>query len=191
MAKARTPEYTTRVNIIQRCHNLNHRDFANGTIVCEEWRQSHAAFLRDVGLRPSAEHVLERFPNPEGNYEPGNVQWITRTQQLERDTKAMFLANLNRMPNGCLEWQLSTNQDGYGIVRRRGIRLSFLFAHRYAWFLEYGRWPEPEALHHCDNPPCCDVDHLYEGTQQDNVDDMIARGRHAWQKDGRMGVPCA
>lgn len=91
----------------------------------------------------------------------------------------LFYSALKRMPNGCLEWQLSTNQDGYGLVRRRSIRLSFLFAHRYAWFLAYGRWPEPEALHHCDNPPCCDLEHIYEGNQQDNMRDMVERKRHA------------
>jgi hypothetical protein len=32
--------------------------------------------------------------------------------------------------------------------------------------------------HHCDNPPCCDIDHLFLGTNADNMADKIAKGRH-------------
>jgi hypothetical protein len=50
-------------------------------------------------------------------------------------------------------------------------------AHRMAWFAEYGRWPEPCALHRCDNPPCCNPAHLFEGTRADNMRDMWSKGR--------------
>lgn len=89
-----------------------------------------------------------------------------------------FQANLKRMPNGCLEWQLWTDENGYGWVRRRKISNSYLYAHRYAWYLEYGVWPVDKLLHRCDNPPCCDLNHLFEGSQQDNIADMMAKGRH-------------
>lgn len=184
----RTTEYGLWANITQRVSNPKNPYYLPNAEFYLEWRQSFGAFLRDVGHRPSKDHVFERFPNRSGNYEPGNVQWITRAEQSARDDKENFLSHLKRMPNGCLEWQLFCDNNGYGWVRRRGIRNSYIYAHRYAWLLEYGQWPEPQALHHCDNPPCCDISHLYEGTQQDNIEDMIARGRHAWQKAGRMRV---
>jgi hypothetical protein len=57
--------------------------------------------------------------------------------------------------------------------------------HRLAFFLAHGRWPEPCALHHCDNPPCvkavadeCGPAHIFEGTLRDNQHDMTSKGRH-------------
>lgn len=122
-----------------------------------------------VGCYPGA-----TFAGTQAQFTVEDVYFMARLGDPE-----LFFSSLKRMPNGCLEWQLSTNQDGYGLVRRRGIRNSFIHAHRYAWYLEHGRWPEPQALHYCDNPPCCDLTHLYEGTQQDNVRDMMERDRHA------------
>jgi hypothetical protein len=52
-------------------------------------------------------------------------------------------------------------------------------ASRLAWLDQRG--PIPVALqvcHHCDNPICIEVTHLFLGTQQDNLDDMVAKGRH-------------
>lgn len=49
--------------------------------MCDEWRKDFSAFLRDVGPRPSMKHSLDRFPNNDGHYEPGNVRWATRAEQ--------------------------------------------------------------------------------------------------------------
>lgn len=51
--------------------------------------------------------------------------------------------------------------------------------HKVVWEVHFG--PVPKGLvvrHSCDNPPCCNPDHLLIGTQQDNVNDMIERGRY-------------
>lgn len=60
-----------------------------------------------------------------------------------------------------------------------------VLVHRLAFFLAHGRWPEPCALHRCDNPPCVKaVDdeygpaHVVEGTRTENQHDMTAKGRH-------------
>jgi hypothetical protein len=53
------------------------------------------------------------------------------------------------------------------------------FAHRVAFLLAHGRWPEPNALHKCDNPSCVRAEHLFEGTQAANMADMFAKGRGA------------
>lgn len=53
-----------------------------------------------------------------------------------------------------------------------------VYAHRYAWVLANGPIaPGLVVCHTCDNPPCINVDHLFIGTQADNVRDMYAKGR--------------
>lgn len=75
----------------------------------------------------------------------------------------------------CWEWTGALDRNGYGLFMiRRRERVS---AHRAAWFYATGRWPSPCALHRCDNPRCVRVDHLFEGTQADNVRDMISKKR--------------
>lgn len=50
-------------------------------------------------------------------------------------------------------------------------------AHRIAFCLEHGRWPEPFCCHHCDNPACVNPAHLFEGTAEDNAKDREAKSR--------------
>jgi hypothetical protein len=72
---------------------------------------------------------------------------------------------------------------GYGHLYVDG---KFVGAHRVALGLSRGRplTPDEEALHSCDNPPCCNPGHLFEGTQRQNMDDMSRKGR-----SGRVTMP--
>lgn len=80
----RTPEYRTYLSMHQRCENPNAQQYLNygarGIAVCERWN-TFEAFLEDMGPRPSPKHSLDRFPNKDGNYEPGNVRWATVIEQ--------------------------------------------------------------------------------------------------------------
>lgn len=76
---------------------------------------------------------------------------------------------------GCWEWQGARNQAGRGLIRFEGRTSS---APRVAWQLTFGGLPNDlYVLHHCDNPGCVRPDHLWLGTQTDNMADAKAKGR--------------
>lgn len=78
------PEHACWSAMLSRCENPKDRDFAAyggaGIVVYGAWH-SFRDFYEDVGKRPSSAHSLDRYPNPHGNYEPGNVRWATAQQQ--------------------------------------------------------------------------------------------------------------
>ncbi len=84
-AKRKNPSYRAWQQMIARCECASstriERYISRGITVCPRWRASFEAFLEDMGPRPSPEHSLDRFPNNDGNYEPGNCRWATRIQQ--------------------------------------------------------------------------------------------------------------
>ena len=85
--------------------------------------------------------------------------------------------------NGCIPWLAGKTAGGYGIMTYAG-KHGRTTAHRIAWVLKRGDIP-PEilVLHKCDNPSCVNVEHLFLGSQLQNVKDMVGKKRHAW-RDG-------
>jgi hypothetical protein len=78
-------------------------------------------------------------------------------------------------PNGCLEKQGCKHKDGYGYLYLYGKRMK---AHRAIYELTNGQILDGMCVcHHCDNPSCINPDHLFLGTQKDNIQDMIRKGR--------------
>jgi hypothetical protein len=80
-----TPTWKSWDSAIQRTTNPNHSSFGDyggrGIKVCHRWRNSFEAFLADMGERPTRAHSLDRFPDVNGHYEPGNCRWATWTEQ--------------------------------------------------------------------------------------------------------------
>jgi hypothetical protein len=79
-----TSTYSSWRAAIYRCHNGESKDFhkygARGIQVCQRWRDSFEAFLADMGERPDGT-TIDRYPNKDGNYEPGNCRWATPSEQ--------------------------------------------------------------------------------------------------------------
>lgn len=75
--------------------------------------------------------------------------------------------------DGCW-WYLGALWKGYGqyTVKRRNWR-----AHRYSFFLTYGRMPGPLLMHECNNRACVRPAHLIEGTQKQNIEQAVRQGR--------------
>lgn len=79
--------------------------------------------------------------------------------------------------NECWEFDGSRHDFGYGLMRIEGKMVG---AHRIAYTVGKGPIPQGKyVLHKCDNPPCCNPDHLYAGTQLNNVRDRNVRNRTA------------
>lgn len=68
-----------------RCENPNnqrYRDYGGrGIRVCDRWRDSFENFLSDMGPKLTPQHSLDRWPNNDGHYEPGNCRWATPMEQ--------------------------------------------------------------------------------------------------------------
>lgn len=77
-------------------------------------------------------------------------------------------------PDACWPWTGPTYGGRYGQTSFRGKMVG---AHRAAVYVATGEWPTLHVLHHCDNPPCCNPAHLFQGTQADNNADKTAKGR--------------
>lgn len=79
----------------------------------------------------------------------------------------------------CWVWTARCHRQGYGLLSEwDGKRRTRLLAHRLAWEFTFGPIPVGLCvLHSCDNPPCVNPAHLFVGTHQDNIADMVRKGR--------------
>lgn len=98
-----------------------------------------------------------------------------------------FLASFIKAESGCWEWTRGKIGDGYGQIwdgKRNGL------AHRFSWLTYRGEIPlGMMVLHHCDNRRCVNPDHLFLGTNADNVSDKVSKNRQQ-RLNGRKNGRC-
>lgn len=101
-----------------------------------------------------------------------------------------FECKFDKLTNGCWQWNACKNNNGYGEFSMMG---STMFAHRAAWTLYKGDIPKTDnyhsicVLHKCDNRLCVNPEHLFLGTNHDNVKDMFKKGRNPDRKGKNNG----
>ncbi len=77
--------------------------------------------------------------------------------------------------NGCINFVGYCSPDGYGRIT---VNRKAKMAHRVAYEIHKGVIPDNmEVMHSCDNPCCVNPDHLSVGTHDDNIQDMVIKGR--------------
>lgn len=86
-----------------------------------------------------------------------------------------LLDKIVKAENGCWIWTAAKNPAGYGVmVYKKNLRL----ATRISWMEHVGEIPEGmNVCHRCDDPACINPEHLFLGTQRENMHDMIGKGR--------------
>ncbi|HOW46093.1 MAG TPA: hypothetical protein P5305_01395 [Rubrivivax sp.] len=123
---SRSPEWMAWRNMKSRCYYSGNTEYHNyggrGIQVCAEWVDSFAAFVASVGLRPSADHSLER-DDVNGNYEPGNCRWATPVEQANnrRSSRRVTFGGVTDTLAG---WSRRTGLR-FHVLQQRIVRLNW------------------------------------------------------------------
>lgn len=148
---SRTPTYQTWCSMYARCRNHSNPSYKDwggrGITICKRWR-IFRNFLADMGERPSLKHSIER-KNNDGNYEPNNCIWATRTIQA-RNTRATRWLTIGNETLSAAEWAERhslrtsvvydrlkrgwTTEESLGLIQRTELSSS-----RTRWITAFGK----------------------------------------------------
>jgi len=105
---------------------------------------------------------------------------IEKPLKIQFKNSDEFFENKILKTDACWIWQGTIMNSGYGELKYQGKTWG---AHRYSYFKHYGDFDKNLFVcHHCDNKLCVNPGHLFLGTNQDNVNDMMKKNRHYSQK---------
>jgi hypothetical protein len=117
----RSPEYMVWCGLKARCYDSKREQFKDyggrGIKVCDRWLHDFSAFLADMGTRPTPKHSLDRFPDTNGDYEPGNCRWATRPQQA-RNTRSNVVISFGGETKTLVEWAEDLGINYYTLQAR-------------------------------------------------------------------------
>lgn len=115
--------YKSWCSIKDRCYNKNDRGYSRygsrGIKVCDRWlgEDGFKNFHEDMGFKPSKEHSLDRWPDRNGNYEPGNCRWATYREQANNKNTNHFVT-LYGETKTIAEWSIITKLEATLICNR-------------------------------------------------------------------------
>ena len=121
----------------------------------------------------------------------GQLYPLSKKVKLSEKDRARFFSKVVKVDGRCWEWTGYKDKDGYGKFWLNDANPS---AHRVMLIITKDPNGEDDysnlmACHHCDNPGCVNPDHLYFGTNRDNINDMMKRGRTAHgEKNGNTSL---
>lgn len=119
---SRTTEYKSWTSMKERCYNPKHIEYsrygARGIRVCDEWADSFACFIEDMGLKPTPYHSIDRI-DVNGDYAPGNCRWADRITQAnnKRSNRILIHSGVSRTIS---EWERASGLPK-GVI---GLRLA-------------------------------------------------------------------
>jgi hypothetical protein len=105
----KTGAYNSWISMFTRCYNPSCEEYHNyggrGITICERWWKFEN-FYADMGDRPEGMEI-DRFPDNDGNYEPGNCRWATKPQQM-RNTRVNRLIEFRGRAQCLQDWAKET-----------------------------------------------------------------------------------
>ena len=107
---------------------------------------------------------------------------MSRKHKWDKEYLKSFLESKRLITEmGCWEWTGFKDRDGYGKITIQGKQY---YVHRVmAWICkDFDLESKLETAHTCDNPPCCNPEHLIEMTHEQNMQSSIDKKRSGWQK---------
>ncbi len=118
--KKHSPEYRIWSGMIARCENQKTISFSRyggaGISVCERWHRFEN-FLEDMGCRPTPSHSIDRWPDKQGNYQPGNCRWATREEQ-QNNKRTNLILEQNGISQTAQQWARQVGIRSATIRRR-------------------------------------------------------------------------
>lgn len=122
-------EYKVWDGMRQRCCNPNAPGWeyygGRGIKVCDRW-SSFESFFADMGERPSSKHSIDRFPNVNGSYEPGNCRWATWSQQARNRSNnrvtGVFPSLIDAAESAGLPYKIVKSRIGHGWSVEEALR---------------------------------------------------------------------
>lgn len=131
--KNRTSEYNIWYAMTQRCTYKKcpqYKDYGGrGIKVCNRWLKFEN-FISDMGLRPSLNHSLDRFPNINGDYEPNNCRWATRYEQ-DRGKRSNIWFEINGVKKCQQDWAVELGTHSKIIIYhlKKGRSFQWIYNH--------------------------------------------------------------
>jgi hypothetical protein len=107
--------------MLDRCYNPNSKSYprygGRGIRVCDRWKNSAETFVEDMGPRPSPKHSLDRYPDNDGDYEPGNCRWATSGQQNRNQARNVYIEHDGKRMT-IMDWAIHLEMDHRTIYSR-------------------------------------------------------------------------